>query len=188
MATAARRLLSVEEFLEIEFDLESIASRVELDNGIVTAMAGGSAAHARVQANIFGALFVKLRGSGCRPYGSDMGVRTHDLSLRYPDVSVFCGREGPENDDLKQFDDPKLIVEVLSPATRHKDEGVKLSEYQTLSSLDAIVYVDPDHEAVTLIVRTSKGGWQSMAIEKGSDVELAALGTSLPWSEIFSRN
>ena len=187
MATAAKRLLTVEEFLELEFDLEG-APRVELDNGIIRMMAGGSAAHARVQGNIFGTLFERLRGSSCRPFGPDMGVRTHDLSLRYPDISVFCGRDGPENDRLRQFDDPKLVVEILSPSTRHKDERVKLLEYQAIRSLDGILFVDPDAEQVRLLTRREGGGWQDVDIEKGQVTEFKTLGVTLTWSDIFQRD
>ena len=186
MATAARRLLTVEEFLELEIELEGVP-RVELDNGAIWAMAGGSAAHNRVQGNVMGILFERLKGSGCRPYGPDMGVRAHDLSLRYPDVSVFCGRDGPENDKLKQFDDPKLIVEILSPSTRRKDEDVKLPEYRAISSLDAILYIDPDAETVQLSTRQSGGGWRDVDIVAGNDVILASLGVSLTRAEIFAR-
>ena len=187
MATNARRLLTVEEFLEIEFTGNE-GHCVELDNGTIRLMAGGSAAHARVQTNIIGTLFARLKGSGCSPYGSDMGIRTHDLSLRYPDVSVFCGREGPENDELKQFDDPKMVIEVLSPSTRREDETVKLYEYQAMASLDAILLVDPDTEAVRLLTRRDRGGWHDSDLEKGSNVVVAALGVTLTWTEIFARS
>ena len=186
MATAARRLLTVEEFLELDIELEGVP-RIELDNGVIWAMAGGSAAHSRVQRNVLSVLANKLRGTGCSPYGSDMGVRAHDLSLRYPDVSVFCGRDGPENDKLKQFDDPKLIVEILSPSTRRKDEDVKLPEYRAIRSLDAILYVDPDTEVVTLSTRTPGGGWRDVEIPKGEDVILPSLKVTLTRAEIFAR-
>jgi Uma2 family endonuclease len=186
MATAARRLLTVDEFLELDIELEGVP-RIELDNGVIWAMAGGSAAHNRVQRNVLSALANRLRGSGCSPYGSDMGVRAHDLSLRYPDVAVFCGRDGPENDKLKQFDDPKLIVEILSPSTRRKDEDVKLPEYRSISSLDAILYIDPDAETVHLSARTVGGGWRDYDIENDQDVELTALGIKLTRGEIFER-
>lgn len=187
MATNARRLLTVEEFLEIEFTGNE-GHCLELDNGTIRLMAGGSAAHARVQTNILGTLFARLKGSGCSPYGSDMGVRTHDLSLRYPDVSVFCGREGPENDKLKQFDDPKLVVEVLSPSTRQEDENVKLHEYQALASLEAILLVDPETEAIRLLTRRNSRGWQDTDLEKGSDVVVEGLDVTLAWAEIFARS
>ncbi len=186
MATAARRLLTVEEFLELDIELEGVP-RIELDNGTIWAMAGGSAAHNRVQRNVVSALANALRGSGCSPYGSDMGVRAHDLSLRYPDVSVFCGRDGPENDKLKQFDDPKLIVEILSPSTRRKDIDVKLPEYRAIQSLDAILYVDPDAETVILSTRTAGGGWRDVELTTNEDVALPSLDIILSRTEIFAR-
>jgi Uma2 family endonuclease len=186
MATAARRLLTVEEFLELDIELEGVP-RIELDNGVIWAMAGGSAAHSRVQRNVISVLANKLHGTGCSPYGSDMGVRAHDLSLRYPDVSVFCGRDGPENDKLKQFDDPKLIVEILSPSTRRKDEDVKLPEYRAIRSLDAILYIDPDAEVVTLSTRTPGGGWRDVEIPKDEDVILPSFNVTLTRAEIFAR-
>ena len=187
MATNARRLLTVEEFLELEFSGNE-GHCLELDNGTIRLMAGGSAMHARVQTNIIGTLFARLKGSGCSPYGSDMGIRTHDLSLRYPDVSVLCGREGPENDKLKQFDDPKMVIEVLSPSTRREDETVKLYEYQAVASLNAILLVDPDTESVRLLTRRDRGGWHDSDLEKGSDVTVPALGLTLTWAEIFARS
>jgi Uma2 family endonuclease len=186
MATAARRLLTVEEFLELDIELEGVP-RVELDNGVILAMAGGSGTHNRVQSNVMGTLFERLKGSGCRPYGPDMGVRTHDLSLRYPDVSVFCGREGPENDKLKQFDDPTLIVEILSPSTRRRDKDVKLPEYRAMPSLKTILYIDPDAQKVQLSTRTQGGGWRDFEVDSKEDVVLVSLGISIAWAEIFAR-
>ncbi len=186
MATNAKRLLTVEEFLELEFSGDE-CPRIELDNGTIRMMGGGNAAHSRVQGNIFGTLFERLKGSGCSPYGSDMGVRTHDLSLRYPDVSVFCGRDGPENDKLKQFDDPRLVVEVLSPSTRQEDEHVKLREYQAMASLEAVLFVDPQAETVRLLTRRAGRGWKDAELEPGCDADLEALGIVLTWAEIFAR-
>ena len=187
MATNAKRLLTVEEFLELEFSGDEYP-RVELDNGTIRMMAGGNARHSRIQTNILGTLFERLKGSGCRPYISDMGVRTHDLSLRYPDVSVFCGREGPENDKLRQFDDPKLVVEVLSPSPRHEDEHVKLREYQAVPSLDAILLVDPEAETMRLLTRRPGRGWNDVELEKGGEVRIEDLNVSLSWQEIFARS
>lgn len=186
MATAVRRLLTVDEFLELDIELEGVP-RVELDNGVILAMAGGSGTHNRVQGNVMGILFERLKGSGCRPYGPDMGLRAHDLSLRYPDVSVYCGRDGPENGKLKQFDDPKLIAEILSPSTRRKDVDVKLPEYRAIRSLEAILYIDPEAETVQLSTRSSGGGWRDVDLEAGADVALASLGITLTSAEIFAR-
>ena len=61
----------------------------ELHAGVIYMMTGGSERHAWVQGNIHSWLRARLRGSGCRPYGPDMGVRVSDTDVRYPDVSVY---------------------------------------------------------------------------------------------------
>jgi Uma2 family endonuclease len=182
-ATSSTILLNIEEFLDIDFK----DHKVELDNGIVRMMAGGTAAHARVQANVLVALHTKLRGSGCAPYGSDMGVRAHDLSLRYPDVSVFCGRDTPENDKLRVLDDPRVIVEVLSPSTREHDVVVKLPEYRAIPSVETIIYVDPDDESIQVIQRTAAAVWTDAMLDPDEDVVLPQFGTTLTRAEIFAR-
>ena len=69
MATAYANLnlLTVDEFLEL--DLKD--RKAELDNGAIRMMAGALVGHNRIQGNIIGALYVALRGSGRRPFGSD---------------------------------------------------------------------------------------------------------------------
>jgi Uma2 family endonuclease len=189
MATAQPRLITADEFLAIEWDDSD--AKAELDNGVIRIMrmmAGGNADHSRVQGNIFAALREKLRGTGCRPHGSDMAVLMHDYSIRYPDVSVYCGRSGREDGKRQAFDDPKLVVEVLFPGTRRQDLENKLPEYSALQSLDAILYVDPDEESVRLMTRTSNANWRSEFVEPGKDVPLHALGVILSWTDIFARD
>jgi Uma2 family endonuclease len=188
MATAAPKLLTVEEFLAIQWD--SSDTKAELDNGvirIIRMMAGGTADHSRVQGNIFASLFAKLRGTDCRPHGPDMAVLVDDYSVRYPDVSVFCGRNRPDDGKRKAFDDPKLVVEVLSPGTRDHDVSIKLEEYRAIVSLDAILYVDPDAETVQLSTRTPGGGWRDVEVPTDEDVVLTALEITLTRAEIFAR-
>ncbi len=166
------------------FDTEE---RYELDNGIVRMMAGGAAIHARIQSNVFLALGRKLDGSGCSPFGPDMGIRTHRLSLRYPDISVFCGRNGPENDNLKAFVDPRLVVEVLSKGTRTRDIEVKLPEYRTVTTLEAIIYIDPEDDSVHLETRDADRNWVVATCGLGGVMEIPPLSLSLTWDDVFSR-
>lgn len=184
MATLARHLVTVEEFLDIAFDTDE---RYELDNGVIRMMAGGPAIHARIQGNVFLALGQKLAGSGCSAFGPDMGVSTHRLSLRYPDVSVFCGRDGPENDNLKAFDDPRLIVEVLSRSTRTRDIEVKLPEYRTVETLDTILYIDPEDESIHLETRDEHRNWVVVTFGQGENVAIPPLSLTLTWEEISAR-
>ena len=188
MATAASEpyRITVEQFLAIVWDDPD--AKAELDNGVIHMMAGGSAAHARIQGNVFATLFANLRGTGCRPYGSDMGIRTHDLALRYPDVSVFCGRDGPDNDRLQAFDDPKLVVEILSPSTKRRDIDRKLPEYRALPGLRHILYVDPEGEIVSLFTRTGPRAWNETEFSDGEQIDLTEFGLTLNWPDIFGRD
>lgn len=185
MATLATHLVTADEFLGMEFDTDC---RFELDNGVVRMMGGGTIRHSSIQGNILFALKQKLKGSGCEPFGPDTGIRNHRLSIRYPDVSVFCGRGGAENDKLKALDDPKLVVEVMSPSTRTRDIEVKLPEYRTVQSLQAILYVDPEDETVHLELRNEAGEWAVVPNSPDGRVDLPMLNMTLSRDEIFARS
>lgn len=177
-------LLTAEEFLEIEFPSDT---KAELDNGVIRMMAGGTLNHAEIQGNIFTLLRNKLRGSGCKPFGPDMGVRTNDMALRYPDITVLCGDRTDER-DAKAVDDPRMIVEILSPSTRAIDLGIKLLEYRAIPSVTTILFVDPALETVRLIQRTGPAAWSDSDLSPGQDVPLVDLAITLPHSEIFARD
>mgnify|MGYP001297411727 CR=1 FL=1 len=179
-------LISADQFLAMEFGPDE---KVELDNGVIRMMGGGTAAHARIQANLIVALGTRLKGTGCRPYGSDMAARTHDMSVRYPDVSVYCGdQSSAERDKDKAFTDPRIVIEVLSPSTSTHDQQAKLAEYRDLPSVDTILFVDPDAERVRVVQRTSAEGWSDNWMATGSDIALPSLSLTLTHDDIFARD
>lgn len=185
MATQpAYRLLTAKEFLEIDFGEQ----KAELDNGVIRMMAGGTARHARVQYNILLALGTRLRGTGSTPHNSDMASQTHQSSVRYPDVTVFCGHDQPRDDDAKAFDDPRIIFEVLSAGTARTDLNVKVPEHKALASVDAIVLVDIASERLRVLRRTATNGWDEQPYADPVDLELPSLGNTIPHTEIFARD
>ena len=177
-------LLTADEFLEIDFG----ERKAELDNGVIRMMAGGTARHARVQFNILLALGEKLRGTGCTPYNSDMATRTHDLSVRYPDVTVFCGHDGPEGDERKAFDDPRVLFEVLSGGTSRTDLRIKLPEYKALPSVDTLVFVDIATERLRVVQRTGPNNWNEAVHNEPFDVTLPSIGVTLMHADVFARD
>lgn len=185
-SNAQPRLLTVDEFLQIDFGPDM---KAELDNGAVRMMAGGTRAHDRVQMNLIIELGMRLRGSGCRPSGSDMGIRTHDRSLRYPDVSVTCGRDSEQDDRIRDVRDPTAIVEVLSPSTAHHDRQFKLPEYKAIDSVETIAFIDPDREHMTVWQRTGRDpdAWSEVAHTRPADLALPGLGVVVPAADIFRR-
>lgn len=177
-------LLTAEDFLEIEFG----ERKAELDNGVIRMMAGGSARHARVQGNILMAIGPRLRGTGCVAYGADMAARTRDLSIRYPDVSVYCGRNSPDDERAKAFNDPCVIFEVLSAGTARTDLRIKREEYEQLASVDTIVFVDIATERLRVVQRTGPHGWSDLGHDDPVDVALPSLALTLTHDDIFRRD
>ncbi len=178
----AYRRVSVEEFLDMDFG----GAKAELEDGIIFMMAGGNEVHSRIASNIIIALGTRLRGTGCRPYGSDFATRTDIASVRFPDVSVYCNRPGtPENARKKLLNDPQVVFEVLSPSTKSHDLRVKAAEFRELAGVQEIVFVDPETHRVRLMRRTSPEGWTDEMLQPGQDVPLPSLGVTLPHAEIF---
>ena len=178
--------ITVKQFLEIDFPGDR---KYELIDGIIRMMTDGTPAHARVGANILAFLHVNLRGTGCRPYGSDMGVEVTDTDARYPDVSVYCGNPATqEREEQRLFTDPVVIFEVLAASTARVDEGEKLSQYRSLASIDTIVFVDPHNETSRVIQRLGPTSWRDDLFAQPHDVSLPALGLVVPHTEIFARD
>ncbi len=183
---AIHRRVSAEEFLEIDFGSDR---RFQLIDGFIYAMAGGTPAHARVQGNLIAFLHGRLRGSGCRPYGPDMALKTTQFSIRYPDVTVYCGNPGrPENENSKLLADPRVIIEVLSPSTRGSDQSQKLIEYKALSSVDTIVFVDPEGETIEVAQRQHDRIWPDELLRVEHQLDLPSLAIEIPREEIFARD
>lgn len=184
----AYRPITVDEFLAIDFGMDR---KFELVDGVIQMMTGGSAFHANVAGNIYFALREKLRGTGCRPFNSDMGLRIDETNVRYPDVAVYCGKEllFPDQ-DVRAFADPVVIFEVLSPSTTRIDQGSKAREYQQLTSLEALVFVDPVNRLTRVVERVAHepNSWADHGFAAPHDVSLAALGITLTEAEIFARD
>lgn len=178
--------ITAEEFLRIDFGSDR---RFELVDGVIQMMTGGTSLHAQVAGNIYHFLRAALRGSGCLPFNSDMGLRVNDANVRYPDVAVYCGNPVEFGKPaVAAFDNPVAIFEVLSQSTSSFDQGTKLDEYRELPSLDTVVFVDPDNEMTRIFQRLGPTSWRDDLFAQPHDVPLPSLGLTIPHDEIFARD
>ena len=176
----AYRRVTVREFLVMDLG----EAKAELVDGMILMRAGGSPRHAAIAANLIAALITRLRGSGCRLYGSDLAVRTGEESIRFPDVSAYCRDDiGDVMDEAKLLGVPRVVFEVLSPSTASNDQITKLAEYRRLPGLKAVVFVDPETERARVV--DTSAARDAAWLPAGSDIALPMLGISLPHSEIF---
>ena len=148
-------------------------------------MAGGTSNHSSIASNIQGNLFARLRGTPCRPHGSDLAVRTSISQVRYPEVTVDC--TPPTRDALEALN-PIAVFEVLSRTTRPNDLQVKLLEYLRHPQLKTIVIVEPEVADVVVHSRDSGGQWQTERL-RSLDDKLTIQDTNawLTLAEIYDR-
>ncbi|HEY9786228.1 MAG TPA: Uma2 family endonuclease [Candidatus Obscuribacterales bacterium] len=153
--------------------------------GIVYAMVGARNVHNLIATNALVALGSRLRGKPCRPYTSDTKVRIRMLSetrFYYPDVSVIC-RPNPQTDSFQ--DEPAIILEALSRATRRIDEGEKRQAYLSIPSLSVYVLLEQEMPALTVFRRTEQGFVREVYEGLQADLPLPEIEANLPLSEIY---
>lgn len=187
MRARPRQKLNVRQFLTIH---EGSEDKVELIDGEVWLMAGGSQRHADVSINLIGALYAKLRGTGCRPYNSDMGLFLDFENMRYPDVMIACDRRDLDQDRAKsQFvRHPAAVFKVLSPSTEGDDSRFKIEQYKVhLPSLRLAALVHPVEETVTGFVREQDGPWTPLDLPRGADLVIPEPALTITAAEIFAR-
>jgi Uma2 family endonuclease len=177
MSNVAEKLMSLDEFLTWEHDQPE---RYEYANGVATMMTGGSAAHVTIAMNLAFALRQALRGTGCRPFGSDMKVIANH-TVRYPDISVTCRPVGDRDDHLS---DPILIIEVISPSTEREDRGRKKFDYFATSSIRQYAIIEQDERLIDLYTRTGDR-WTDEIIEGNSVLNLSSIGVEVTLDAIY---
>jgi Uma2 family endonuclease len=176
-ATPQPVLADVDDFLAW---VQGQRERYEFVAGRLMMMAGGSEDHNDIQVNLLAALKRRLRGSPCKPNGSDLLVRIDERTGRFPDASVTCGREGGN-----YITAPVAIFEILSPATELLDRTEKRRDYQRLTSLRHYVLIAQDAPRIEAYTR-GRRGWRFEEIEGvHAIVALDAFGIELPLAEIY---
>jgi Uma2 family endonuclease len=168
--------MTVEEYLEWEAKQEL---RHEYIDGEILAMTGGSLPHNDIALNFYTALRPHVRQRGCRVNVSDAKVQARKNSRYfYPDLVVSC-----DPDDLAARDfiqNPKVIVEVLSPSTANYDRTKKLKYYRQIPSLQEYVLVDSEEMAVEVYQRGEGKMWLYYQYEAGEAIALNSVEFECP--------
>jgi Uma2 family endonuclease len=145
MAVALPKRLSADEFIAWATTQEG---RFELEAGEVVAMAPERAAHARTKARAHRRLedAIAAAGLACEAFPDGMSLRIDAATVYEPDASVCCGPRLPG--DATELENPRIVVEVLSPSSRGIDSGAKLEGYFRLPGLCHYLILMPDSGVV----------------------------------------
>ena len=188
MPRAARKLdippMTVEEFLA--WDGGGHVGKLELVDGVVRAMAPASAVHGMIQGNLVTAIknHLRARKSPCRaateaPVLPPMAKRRN---ARAPDVSVTCA----PITDSKTFDDPVLIVEVMSP-DNEDDTWESIRALATLPTMREVLVVQSTRVEAEVYLRDARGAWPDdpVSADPGGSIRLEPIDLTIPVSEIY---
>ncbi|PIE74399.1 MAG: hypothetical protein CSA18_05305 [Deltaproteobacteria bacterium] len=160
--------ISESEYLAIS---DECSERLELINGEIYAMSGGSGEHNTITMNLSGLLWSFLKGKSCRAFSENMRVKVSDDNIFYPDVLVDCNYD-PNNPLFAGS--PVLIIEVLSPSTADYDRGTKFNMYRQIASLEEYVIIEQKKMNVKIYRRINN--WKPTHYRKGDDVEFQSIG------------
>jgi len=150
-------------------------------------MSGGSPRHSTLCNNIGGILGGQLRGRPCRPFDSNLRVRSIAANrATYADVTVVSSalEIDPADKTRQTVLNPMVLIEVQSPSTESDDRGPKLDCYKTIASVQAVVLVAQDRIDVTVYARQTDGSFLRSAYD-GGVIQLACIGCQLPIAEIY---
>lgn len=181
VAQPDRLRMRVEDYLAL--DRTTVEARYEFSDGYAYMLAGGTADHSIISANMIRELSNLLRGGPCHVYTSDMRVRLSEKRYVYPDVSISCDPRDRGGVDTLQC--PHLVVEVLSPSTEAYDRGKKFGYYRACPCLQEYVLVNTQRQTVEVYRREQERFWKLSLFGSGNQVELTSLSISFPVAAIY---
>jgi Uma2 family endonuclease len=180
-------LMTIDEYLE--FDRQS-DEKHEYYAGQVVAMAGGSAMHSLIAANLIGEIRNRLKGKPCRVFDSNLRVRIpNHPTYVYPDVTIVCGTtEFDARDKLRHtITNPTLVIEVLSPSSQTRDWSKKAARYVSVASIATYLIVEQSEPQVFSINRSADHGWLFMPVGGlEATLRLQSLEIDIPLADIYA--
>jgi Uma2 family endonuclease len=159
----------------------------ELIRGHLARSPSPSPRHQIVQANLFFALsqFDRANQAG-RVVSAPIDVQLADTSVVQPDL-LYMRRDRLDHIGEQSIEGaPDLVVEILSPATAHRDLTEKKRLYEEYDVREYWV-VDPDSETVAVFGNTENGFEQAARIVERGTVESTVLeGFETGVADLFS--
>ena len=158
--------------------------RYELYAGAVYAMAPERAGHAETKYAIQTALLAGIRRAGvpCHMLPDGMTVRVDEDTAHEPDALVYCGEKLPNS--AVEAPNPIIVVDVLSPSTRHIDASAKLAGYFRIPSVSHYLIVDPDKRLMIHHARGERDIIATRIVSEGG-LQLDPPGIELSIGDLF---
>ena len=159
----------------------------EYFEGTMIGMAGASLAHNRIVSTLLRELGNVLKDRPCEILPSDIRVTVPSgKAYMYPDATIVCGVPEMEDDKFDTLKNPRVIFEVLSPATAAHDRGRKFHFYQQIPSFQEYVLIDSTECFVAVSKRREDGSW---SFDASSDPDgylaVSSVRANIPMKEVY---
>ena len=188
-------IYSAEEYLLLERESNE---RHEFLDGEILAMAGESNKHSTVNANLTAEIVYKLKGKNCQAFSPNMKVQSgHYFKQKknakglfsYPDLTVVCGEPEFLDGNSDVLTNPKVIFEVLSPATEAFDRGEKFSRYRAWNeTLTDYVLIWQEIPVVEHFHRQDNNHWLLTIVEGlEKTLEIASIECQIKLADLYDR-
>lgn len=159
---------------------------VELSDGELIMMSPATETHQRVLMALFLKMhaFIEAEKLGTIRF-APLPVRLWPDKIRKPDI-LFVSNEHADRIGEKFYGPPDLVVEVVSPSTRHADRVEKFTEYAA-AGIPEYWLVDPEDQTVEVFTLQERAYVLEIKVELGESARSQVLeGFSVPVDEVFS--
>jgi Uma2 family endonuclease len=182
----SKRRMSEDEYFEL---LEKSGERLEYWDGLVEGMAWGPDEHYEIESQLFGELFLQLKGSNFKALTTNQAIYIASRkAIVFADMSVVCGpKENVAQRGISCLTNPAVVVEVLSPSTSMKDESDKFHAYTSLKSVREYLLDLADRYCVKLHQRSSGDEmWKTSIFQDLDDeFELKSCGVLMKVRDVY---
>jgi Uma2 family endonuclease len=159
---------------------------LEYRNGDVFQAFDASPSHAGLTAMLCASLVHRLKGTQCTTYAA-LQVRISPVQYVYPDVAVVCGQPALTSERDQSVSNPKVIFEILSPATQDYDYGSKFLLYRQLASIEEYVLISRDQPRAEVFRRAPQDKWILSTYEGvETTLILESLDRRIPLRELYA--
>ena len=178
--------MSLDDFEELLADKPRDEKWELIGGRVVKMMVGARWGHHLIVQNLAFGLRQRLRAGGrdCQVTSETFYMKNLSVeSATLPDVVVRCG---PTSLSQTSFDDPLVLVEVVSPGSEGRDRWEKWAIYRKLASLQHYVLIERDRPVIDVFDRTGDAWASRRTLEGLSEaLDLPAIGVRVPLAEIY---
>lgn len=119
-------------------------------------------------------------------FGAPLDVHLASDTVVQPDLIVVLNDRSLLVTERNVEGPPSLVIEIISPSTRHIDRGVKRDVYARYG-VPEYWLIDPEHESVTIFSDPNAGQYRSQSIPTSTVNSATIPALSVDLKRLFNR-